>query len=90
MKATTLILLAVACVALVSGQGQPDPVMQTATTFAGTVGFVSSIMRGLIQGYKKGMYRDQNYKVTELCFGVETQNLVVTVFNDFSKENFDW
>ena len=72
MKATTILLLAVACVAMVSGQGpQPDPVKQT-TPFATTVSFVSNIMRGAIQGYKKGMYKDANYKVTELCFGTNT------------------
>ena len=47
-------------------------------------------MRGLIQGYKKGMYKDANNKVTDLCFGTDTQNLIVTVFNEFSSTKFDW
>ena len=90
MKATAL-LMAVACVALVSGQSQPEPLKQTAPVSVATqVAFSSSILRGFIQGYRKGMYRDANYKVTDFCFDSETQGLIVDVSNTIGSPTADW
>lgn len=95
MKSTILFAMT-ACAALVSGAANNGNMVPTlfqttdTTAFAKSVSFVSSTLRGFISGYKKGMYKDSNYKVTDACFGKETQDLIVNVFDDWGTTKFDW
>ncbi len=52
--------------------------------------FVSACARGFMQGYRKGMYKTNNYKVDERCFGKETQQAIVDTFDSWGQNNFDW
>ena len=36
------------------------------------------------------MYKDSNYKNPEACFGTETKDLIVNVFDDWGTARFDW
>lgn len=60
------------------------------TKFTQSVSFVSSLARGFIQGYKKGMYREANYKVSEQCFGTDTQSIIIRIFTSWGTPAFDW
>jgi len=94
MKAA-LLLATIASVAITAqAANEINPLMQqtdnSTVAFAQSVKFVSGMARGFIAGYKKGMYKDSNYRVRNDCFGKETQDLVVGVFDDWGKNTFDW
>ncbi len=46
--------------------------------------FLSASLRGWITGYRKGMYKENNYKPDPKCFGPETQTALNGIFADKS------
>ena len=64
---------------------------QNATTsWAPQVRYLSSLARGFIQGYRRGMYKDNNYRVSNNCFDQSTQIAFTSVLDASSKMTFDW
>ncbi len=45
----------------------------SATQWAQSTRFVSACARGFMLGYRKGMYKTNNYRIDDRCFGSETQ-----------------
>ena len=87
MKAVTNLVILAGCLTLASTQGVPQ---QANPSFATSVAYVSAGARGFIQGYRQGMYKDTNYKVTDACFGAETQKYLVNTFSLWGTPQFDW
>jgi len=54
------------------------------------VRYVSALARGFIQGYRRGMYKDNNYRVSNNCFDKKTQNALTSIFDGYSTFNFEW
>ena len=67
----------------------PPTLTQTAKAdpLVDMVAIVSAVARGAITGYRIGMYKATNYVVNPKCFGIETQQLFVQIF-DVSKFDF--
>ncbi len=86
MKAAANLVIIAGCLALASSQGVP----QQSNSFATSVAYVSAGARGFIQGYRQGMYKDTNYKVSDACFGAETQQYLVNTFSLWGTPKFDW
>ena len=59
-------------------------------TWGPQVRYFSSLARGFIQGYRRGMYKDNNYRVSNNCFDKTTQNALTSVLDGYSTFNFDW
>lgn len=55
-----------------------------------TTRFVSGCARGFISGYKRGMYKDNNYRLSAQCFGSETQYLIIDTFDLWNGKEIDW
>ncbi len=103
MKAA-LSLLTLATVAISSTQAIPydqtvsntgitdmPQLNQNATTsWAPQVRYLSSLARGFIQGYRRGMYKDNNYRISNNCFDQSTQTAFTSVLDAASKLSFDW
>ena len=49
------------------------------TALANTIRFFSYSARGLISGYRRGMYKDVNYKIDAECFDAKTQGYMLNV-----------
>lgn len=62
----------------------------TNSAWAQSTRFISASARGFILGYRKGMYRTNNYRIDDRCFGSETQNAIVDTFQNWDAKNFDW
>ncbi len=54
------------------------------------VRYFSALARGFIQGYRRGMYKDINYRVANNCFDKTTQTALTSVLDGASSLNFDW
>jgi hypothetical protein len=59
-------------------------------TWAPQVKYFSALARGFIQGYRRGMYKDNNYRVANNCFDKTTQNALTSVLDGASTLSFDW
>jgi hypothetical protein len=69
----------------------PQIIAQNSTvSWAQSTRFVSACARGFITGYRKGMYKTNNFRVDDKCFGTETQQAIVDTFNSWGAMNFDW
>ncbi len=62
----------------------------SATQWAQSTRFVSACARGFMLGYRKGMYKTNNYRIDDRCFGSETQQAIVDTFDSWGQLNFDW
>ena len=62
----------------------------TITSWGPQVRYFSALARGFIQGYRRGMYKDNNYRVSNNCFDKTTQNSITSVLDGYSTFNFDW
>jgi hypothetical protein len=54
------------------------------------VRYFSSLGRGFIQGYRRGMYKDNNYRVSNNCFDKTTQTAITSILDGYSTFNFQW
>ena len=54
------------------------------------VRYVSALARGFIQGYRRGMYKDNNYRVSNNCFDKTTQTAITSILDGYSTFNFEW
>ena len=54
------------------------------------VKFMSHAGRGAIGGYRRGMYKDINFKVEAKCLDGDTQKYIVDAFDIFGTTGFDW
>jgi hypothetical protein len=52
--------------------------------------FMAHAGRGLIAGYRRGMYKDINFKVDPKCLDSVTQGYIVDAFDIFRTSGFDW
>ena len=52
--------------------------------------FVSHAGRGLISGYRRGMYKDINFRIDSKCLDAAAQQQIVEVFDIFGTKDFDW
>ena len=59
-------------------------------TWGPQVKYFSALARGFIQGYRRGMYKDNNYRVAYNCFDKTTQNALTSVLDGASTLSFDW
>ena len=59
-------------------------------TWGPQVKYFSALARGFIQGYRRGMYKDNNYRVANNCFDKTTQNALTSVLDGASTLSFDW
>lgn len=97
MKAAATILT-IATVALTSQATMnleqvsfPQYVAQnSSSSWTSSTRFISATARGFIGGYRKGMYRSNNYQVDNKCFGTETQIAIIDTFDSWGALNFDW
>jgi hypothetical protein len=58
-------------------------------SWAPQVKYLSSLARGFIQGYRRGMYKDNNYRVSASCFDRNTTLSITKVFDSVTTLNFD-
>ena len=68
----------------------PQLAQNATTSWAPQVRYLSSLARGFIQGYRRGMYKDNNYRVSNNCFDQSTQTAFTSVLDASSKMTFDW
>lgn len=68
----------------------PQVAQNATTSWAPQVRYLSALARGFIQGYRRGMYKDNNYRVANNCFDQSTQNAFTSVLDASSKLSFDW
>ena len=61
-----------------------------AVKLARQIKFMSHAGRGLIAGYRRGMYKDINFKVDPKCLDGVTQKYIVDAFDIFGQSGFDW
>jgi hypothetical protein len=61
-----------------------------AVKLAKQVKFMSNAGRGVIAGYRRGMYKDINFKVDPKCLDGDTQTYIVDALDIFGQEGFDW
>lgn len=61
-----------------------------ATAIAEEVRYTSAMMRGFIQGYRRGMYKENAYKVAPECFDKPTQTALVSIFSSWNGFSIDW
>jgi hypothetical protein len=59
-------------------------------TWGPQVRYFSSLARGFIQGYRRGMYKDNNYRVANNCYDKQTQTAITTVLDGVSVLTPDW
>ncbi len=59
-------------------------------TWGPQVRYFSSLARGFIQGYRRGMYKDNNYRVAYNCYDQQTQTAITTVLDGVSVLTPDW
>ena len=62
----------------------------TITSWGPQVRYFSAIARGFIQGYRRGMYKDNNYRVSNNCFDKTTQTALTNVLDGASRMNFEF
>ena len=66
------------------------PAFKNKTASAQEVRYLSSLLRGFIQGYRRGMYKESNYKVAKECFDDTTQVALESIFDSWNGYSIDW
>ena len=54
------------------------------------VRFFSHAGRGLISGYRRGMYKEINFRIDAKCLDGTTQNQIVDAMDFFGTDEFNW
>ena len=52
--------------------------------------FAAHAGRGYISGYRRGMYKDSNFRIDPKCLDKTTENQIIEVFDIFGTTDFDW
>ena len=60
------------------------------STSADEVRYFSGLARGFIQGYRRGMYKENNYRVAKECFDAPTQKAMVSILDTWNGYTIDW
>jgi len=96
MKAALLFTAAVCLSAAATTEGAIEPPPSSSllgadrATIEKQVGYYSSMGRGFIQGYSKGMFKAASYKTRSECLGAETQKNIVDFFAPWGTDQFSW
>lgn len=59
-------------------------------SWAPQVRYFSALARGFIQGFRRGMYKDNNYRVSNMCFDKTTQSAITSVLDSTTTFSIDW
>jgi len=54
------------------------------------VRYFGALARGFIQGYRRGMYKENNYRVAKECYDAPTQAAITSVLNTWNGYTIDW
>ena len=57
---------------------------------ADEVRYFGALARGFIQGYRRGMYKENNYRVAKECYDDQTQAAIVSVLDTWNGYTIDW
>ena len=52
--------------------------------------YMGAAARGWIQGYRRGMYKENNFQVEKGCFDQKTQDYLVLTFDTWGQIDFNW
>ena len=52
--------------------------------------YMGAAARGWIQGYRRGMYKENNFQVEKACFDQKTQDYLVLTFDSWGQIDFNW
>ena len=92
MKGTSAFLMVMAGIVMTASGAEVSQVspQKVEPAFHKSIKYTAVALRGALQGYKKGMYKMTNYKVSADCLGNSTQQYLIDTFDNYGTLTFDW